>query len=642
LPLRAVWTEGAGAPLACTMRKPRRPNPAALPPVNFALAAAQKGTLQQKIRQKIVDAILAGLYPPGRPLPSSRKLSRQLGVARNTVVLAYQQLVEDGHLVARKGSGIYVNAAAEAGRPRFERIGGPAEQFPATDWAHRFKNKAPGHDAYRFPPDWQRYPYPFIEGRFDRSLFPVAEWREATRLALGVREIEQWSTDTGEIDDPLLVEQIRTKVLPRRGIDARADEILITLGTQQGLHLLTTLLVDRTTRVVVEEPGSVAMRKLLATRGASVVHQLVDQDGMVIDTWLDGCRIAYVTPSHQRPTGATMSLARRRALLDKAALRDFVIIEDDFECETNYLEGAPPALRGMAGGDRVIYVGNLSRVLLPSLRLGFLVAAPEVISEARQLRALTTRHPPLNNQRTAALFLSLGHYDAMMTRLARVFHERLIALRDALNHYRPHDVAIAPVRGGTAYWIRGPEGLDARDLARHAEARGVLIEPVGHYYATAGGPPNVFRMGISAIPQSGIRSGVNVLADVIRELAAGAIPGVDSRARLKGPALRKAFQGATLLYKTVYGEPCTIELHQDGSMDGRAGYANEERDTGRWWVEKDCWCRQWDNWAYGEVSRFYTAVERDRVQWFNMDGRLVDSAVLAIPPKRAGRPRARG
>ena len=605
----------------------------------FDLAPAGKGALQRQIRQKVIDAILAGVYPPGRRLPSSRKLSKQLGVARNTVVLAYQQLATEGYVTARECSGFYVNEEMAKGRLRFEKVGGPAQQLSATEWIQRLKIKGSLRAAYRYPPDWQKYPFPFIEGRFDRSLFPIVEWREASRLALGVREIEQWSTDSGDADDPMLLEQIRTKVLPRRGINARADEILITLGTQQALHLIAELFTDRTTRVAIEEPGNIAMRELLANRGASIIHQPVDEDGMLINGWLDACRLVYITPSHQRPTAVTLSVARRQALLEKAKAQDFVIVEDDFECETNYLDDAHPALRGMPGGDRVIYVGNLSRVLSPSLRLGFMVAAPEVVSEARRLRALTTRHPPLNNQRTAALFLSLGHYDTTMLRLGRIFRERLIALRDALNHYRPHSVGIAPVRGGTTCWVRGPEGLHVDELVRRAEARGVLIEPVERYYASASCPPNVFRMGITGIPLANIRTGVAVLADVIREITAVAAldQSVGKTQWLKHGALRKAMAGATLLYKTVYGDPCTIVLHEDGAMTGRAGYANEDCDTGRWWIEQGRWCRQWSNWAYRETVRFHVRIHQDSIQWFNEGGRLVDSAVFVPPLKKYAR-----
>lgn len=592
-------------------------------------------TLQQQIRQKVIEAILGGVHPPGSRLPSSRKLARQLGVARNTVVLAYQQLLAEHYLVARQGSGIYVNSKPLKGHLRFERVVGQGEEPAGTEWNSRFKRLAPRQIGYRPPPDWQKYPYPFIEGCFDRSLFPVSEWREAAHMSLGRREIEQWSAGTGDADDPMLIEQIRTKVLPRRGINARPNEILITLGVQQALHLVADLFVDRSTRVAIEEPGNMSMLQLVEARGASVMHQPVDEDGISVNSWLDICGLVYVTPSHQRPTAATLSVKRRRMLLEKAARHDFVIVEDDYECETNYLDDAFQALRGMPGGERVIYVGNLSRVLAPSLRLGFMVAAPEVITEARQMQALSVRHPPLNNQRTAAIFLALGHYDSTMLRLGRIFRERLVALRDALNHYRPRAISIAPVNGGTTYWVRGPEELDATELAHQAEARGILIEPVSHYYASAGSPPNAFRLGITAIPLERIRDGVAALAETIRDMTgktANHRPAT-AVAYLRGAALKRAMSGATLLYKTVYGAPCTIELHEDGRMSGRAGYANEDTDNGKWWIENDRWYRQWTSWAYGEVSGFNTRIDRDQVQWFNGEGRLVDSAVL-VPPVR--------
>jgi GntR family transcriptional regulator/MocR family aminotransferase len=568
----------------------------------------------------------------GRRLPSSRRLARQLGVARNTVVLACQQLVTEGHLIARQRSGLYVNEELVKGLALSQK----SDETPKDDldWRKRIRTLPAPADAYRCPPDWQKYPYPFVEGRFDRSLYPIAEWREATRLALGVRQVNEWSTDAADADDATLIQQICEKVLPRRGIKAGADQVLLTAGSEEALSLLAELLVGPGTRAGIEEPGSIAMRQVLRRRGATLVPQPVDEDGMRVDA-LGDCDLVYVTPSHQQPTAATLSMARRARLLELAAEKDFVIVEDDFECETNYLDDAYPALRGLGGGERVIYVASLSHALAPGLRLGFIVASPELIAEARALRATMARQPPLGAQRIAALFFSLGHYDKTMLRLGRVFRQRLIALRDALNHYLPQSIAIAPVRGGTTFWVRGPDGLDARDLSRAAEARGILIEPVGHYYETASAPANVFRMSVTGIATDKIRPGVAALADLIRE--AGKTVWLDPQKEkwLSGAQLRRALPGATFLYKTVYGEPCTIELLRQGEMRGRAGYANEDRDHGRWWIEDDLWCRQWVNWAYGEVSRYRTRIAGGRVEWFNEQGRLVDSAVFVAAPDGA-------
>lgn len=603
--------------------------------------AAAPLSLQRQIRQRLFEAIVGGDFPPGKRLPSSRELSRQLGVARNTVVLACQQLIVEGHLIARPRSGLYVNEDVVKSLALSARLAKSETEEPAgVNWRARMKSPLPEAELYRCPPDWQKYPYPFFEGRFDSSLYPIAEWREATRLALGVKQVHDWSTDAGNADDPMLVKEICEKVLPRRGIKARPDQVLLMPGVPEALSLLTELLVSRDTRVCIEEPGHIAMRQLLERRGIAPVFRKVDQNGLVVTPALRGIDLLYTTPSHQRPTGATLSMERRAGLLKQAKARDFIIIEDDFECETNYLDDAFPALRGLPGGERVIYVSGLSRALSPGLRLGFIVAAPEIIQEVRALRALTARQPPLSLQRAAAFFFSLGHYDRTMLRLGRVFRERLIALRDALNHYLPKAIAIAPVRGGTTVWVTGPEKLDARDLARAAEARGVLIEPVSHYYAGANAPRNVFRLSVTGISLARIRPGMIALSELIHELSEGKAHRFDPRKTklLSHNELRKVIPGATLLYKTVYGEPCTIELHRNGEMVGRSGYANEDQDRGRWWIENGKWCRQWQNWAYGEPSKYRTEIKGDRIHWFNEEGRRVDSAIFVRADARPAAP----
>ena len=447
----------------------------------FRIDKQSQMSMQEQIRRRVVEAIYADVFPPGTRLPSSRRLSDELGISRNTVFLAYQQLVAEGHLEARERSGLYVPEAAAS-----RRLVSPAPSDRPADTRlpaallRRLPHRAGARPLYRCPPDWQKYRYPFIEGRYDKSLFPIAEWREASRLALAAAEVDQWSLDNGEVDDPALIEEIRTKLLPRRGIAARADELLITVGEQQALFLAAQLLAQKGTRVTIEEPGLPELRELFAMRRAQVHHQPVDDDGLVIDERLIDSELVCVSASRQRPTGVTLSEERRRALLGLAEAHDFLVLEDDFECEMNYLGDAVPALRSLEGGDRVIYVASLSKVLAPGVRLGYMVAAPEIIAEARRLRDLTTRRPSPNNQRAAAFFLSLGHYDAMMRRLTQVCAERLIALRDALNHYRPLSIAVAPVEGGTSYWVKGPKGLDAQAVIRAAEARGITVSVEYH------------------------------------------------------------------------------------------------------------------------------------------------------------------
>jgi GntR family transcriptional regulator/MocR family aminotransferase len=204
------------------------------------------------------------------------------------------------------------------------------------------------------------------------------------------------------------------------------------------------------------------------------------------------------------------------------------------------------------------------------------------------------------------------------------------ALRDALNHYLQQSIAITPARGGTAYWVRGPDELDVNFLAREAARRGILIEPVEHYFAGPEHPQCCFRMGVTGVPVEKIRPAVQSLAMLIRDLMSGRQERLDNAAgeRLQGEALRAAMSGATILCRTVYGDPCTIELLADGRMLGRAGYANEDCDTGRWWVDGERWNRQWQQWAYGEPTAYFIVIEEDRIKWFDGAQRQVDSAII--------------
>ncbi len=238
-------------------------------------------------------------------------MARVLGVARNTVTIAYQQLVADGHVIARDRSGLFVAGDLAIARNGSGGIAGIAERAPADhlQWSRRLP-PSPDLPEPR-PANWQQYPYPFLDGCFDDSLFPADEWREAASLSLKRRQIASWSGIAD--DDPALVEEIRTKILPRRGIYARPDEILLTLGAQHARVLALELFCREGSRVAIEEPGLAELRALVAARGGTVAPRPVDGDGLVPGRMLADCDVVMVTPSHQLPTGATLSLERRAA-----------------------------------------------------------------------------------------------------------------------------------------------------------------------------------------------------------------------------------------------------------------------------------------------------------------------------------------
>ena len=596
----------------------------------FTIDRGESLNLQDQIRQRIVERVAVGSLAPSQRLPSTRALARHLKVSRNTVAAAYQRLVADGHLEARPRSGIYVSNARYAAIRRDElRAAGEPTPIEPPVWERQLGGSRQIGGLMVVPPDWQQFPFPFVGSQLDRSLFPVVEWREASKLTLSLPEIGDWAADNANADDARLMQEIRSKVLPRRGIHARPDEVLVTADGQQALSLTVELLVEPGASVAVEQPGNPELVALLRRRGAEIVFQPVDRDGMVVDQRIADCRVVYVSPGHQRPTGVALSSERRAALMALAEERDFLVVEDDFESEADDLGGAPPALRAGDQGRRVAYLATLLQPLAPALRLGILVASPSLVRAARALRRITTQHPPLSAQRTAAHLLALGHYDTITARVGAIFRQRLLALRDALNHYLVQLIDIPPVRGGTAYWVTGPESVDVHELMAAAETRGVLIQPASHFYAGGSAPRNVFRMSVSGIPEERIRPGVEALGQTLRALLARERKPVQPLTCLDEAELRDRVSGMTILKKTVYGDPLTIELHADGRMSGRAGFANEDRDEGRWWLEGAFWCRQWKEWSYAQVARFRIVLEDERIHWVSADGRLIDSGIVS-------------
>jgi GntR family transcriptional regulator / MocR family aminotransferase len=483
------------------------------------LRRGEYASLQTQIREALVSAILDRNLDKEEPIPSTRKMAKSLGVSRNTVVLAYQGLLDDGYLIARERSGYFVSDKAISESPA--AVARPAQKQdakPTLDWAKRFKLAAANFEFPNKPQDWQKYPYPFIYGQVDHNLFPLAEWRECNRQALGKKWLGAWTNDSWSIDDPLLVEQIRRRILPRRGIMATDDEILITLGAQNALFLLASLLVNKDTNVAMENPGYPDVRHAFELYAKEVMAVPVDEHGMTISPLLDKANVVFTTPSHQYPTTVTMPLERRMALLKKARENDFVIIEDDYEFETNYVNEPCPALKSLDDDGRVIYVGSLSKTLFPGLRLGFMVGPKELIAEARALRRMMVRHPPNNNQRAAALFLSLGHHDTLIRRLHKAYRTRWEIMGKALADHLPSS-SRSPTFGGTAYWVKGPTRLNSEKLAEAAIAQGIFLEPMRITFAGDRQPLNYFRLAFSSIDETKIEPGIKLLSETIKAMS---------------------------------------------------------------------------------------------------------------------------
>ncbi len=474
----------------------------------FFLTPGAPGSLQQQIRAMVADGILAGRFRPGDKMPSSRGLASHLGISRITVTLAYSDLVAQDWLSARGRSGYFVSDGAPRG-PEVappERQGAEAVDYGAlTGWRHS------SAVSVTKPADWRSYPFPFIYGQADASLFDHQNWRLCAIRALGKRDFEALTDDWQERDDPLLIEYIRRNILPRRGIVARETEVLITMGAQNGLWLAAQVLLGPGRRAVLENPVYPGLRAILQQTRCRVRQVEVDAEGLPPDALPHRVDVVFAAPSHHSPTNATMPLARRMALLEAASQRDFVVVEDDYEFEMSYLSPASPSLKSLDREGRVIHAGSFSKSIFPGLRLGWLVGPESFIREARALRVAVLRHPPGHVQRTAGYFLSLGHYDAQVHRMKQTFRRRRQAMDDAI---RECGLAVASAGsfGGSSFWMRAPDTIDTAALALRLRARGVLIEPGRAFFDPVAGPDNYYRLAYSSIGAGKIAEGIGILA----------------------------------------------------------------------------------------------------------------------------------
>lgn len=484
----------------------------------FHLERDEQKSLQTQIREILVSAMLAGQLPADAPVPSTRAMAKRLKVSRNTVMLAYQALASDGYLVSKERSGFYVSPdvrtnLAYANDDRASDMGGDVAPI---DWQEKLRLRPSEQVNIVRPADWNTYPYPFVYGQLDPHLFPITAWRDCVRQTLSLKWLDAWTEDHYNADDPMLIEQIQQRILTRRGVIAEQDEILVTMGSQNALYMLVHLLVNRQTQVAIEDPGYADMRNMLKLRTDHIHYVPIDDEGICVDL-LGDSQLVFVTPSHQFPTNVTMNPSRRQQLLDWANYQDSLIIEDDYENETNFREGPIPALKSLDKNGRVLYVGSLSKSLMAGVRIGFMVGPKALIDEVRALRRFVLRHPPGNNQRAVALFLSLGVHNTFVNRLNETYRKRSELMNFALAHHF-HGWYKVPEFGGTSYWLKGPENFDAEKLYQLALKKGVLIEPGGIFFSKPERNKQYFRLGFSFIQDHKIAPGIELLAQAADEL----------------------------------------------------------------------------------------------------------------------------
>jgi GntR family transcriptional regulator/MocR family aminotransferase len=472
--------------------------------------------LQQQIYSGLRKAILDGIVEPGTRVPSSRAVAADLGVSRNTSLLALEQLLAEGYLTARRGSGTYVAQEMPDRVPQIRALRPPArpKHPPLSRRGRALAATPPASRRVAVGP-----PRPFRAGVPALDLFPVRIWSELANRRL--RAVTTAQLDYSEAAGlPALREAIAEHVSAARGTRCAADQVIVVAGAQRGMDFLCSLLLDPGDQAWMEEPGFPGARSALLAAGARIVPVRVDAEGLDVQAGArraGDARLVYVSPSHQFPLGLPMSLPRRQELLNWASAAHAWVIEDDYDAEFRYGARPTPCLHGLDTDGRVIYVGSFAKTLFPSLRLGFLVVPSDLRDGLRAARRAADVHPPTLDQVVLADFMAGGHYDRHLRRMRSAYRERLEALVAAAERHCGGVVRIRDTRTGLHAVADLDASVDATRVFEVAAAHGLEVMPLAAYYFGRGLPVNGLVLGFGAVRPDAMDPAMERLAAVIQE-----------------------------------------------------------------------------------------------------------------------------
>ena len=489
-------------------------------PFSLTLKGASRLPMHRQLYDELREAVLTGRLAPGARLPSTRALAQELGVSRNTVMNAFDQLLAEGYLEGKVGSGTYV--AGKLPEDLLLARGGARKEPQAGVSGGVLSHRGSILSATPVIP-----PRPHCEPRVFRPGPPAAEpfpWKTWLRLLSArwrgpSREMLAYGEPAGY--QPLR-EAIAAYVRSARAVRCEASQVIVVSGSQLGMDLAARLLLDPGDAVWTEDPGYLGIRGVLLGAGARVIPVPVDDEGMVVREGIARCpdaRMAYVSPSHQFPMSVTMSLPRRLALLDWLSRSGAWVIEDDYDSEYRYSGRPIAALQGLDFTGRVIYVGTFSKVLFPSLRLGYLVLPPNLVDAFTAARALGDRHSPLIEQAVLADFISEGHFARHIRRMRSIYGERQQALLEAAQQELAGIAELQAVESGMHLVAWLPRGMDDRAASQAAMEYGVEA-PALSSYAIEPQPRPGLLLGFAAFSTREIREGVTRLAAALKSVKA--------------------------------------------------------------------------------------------------------------------------
>ncbi len=443
--------------------------------------------LYQQLYTHLRTAILSGKLKHGMKLPSTRALADELNVSRNTVFNTYRQLTAEGYLESVEGSGTFVArvlpdlllTTPDHQIPIGTQPCRTGSRQPLFSERARLQLAAPQMTA-SLPPSSSALPRPFASGTPALDAFPYKLW---SRLV--VQQARRMPGSAFTYQDSAgyrpLREAIAAHVTVSRQVHCTPEQIIIVPGSQGALDLAARMLIDAGDPVWIEDPGYLGARGALLSAAAQIIPVPVDDEGLVVDVGIaraPQARLVYLTPSHQFPLGATLSLARRLALLDWAKRADAYILEDDYDSEYRFVGRPLAALQGLDDADRVIYIGTFSKVLFPALRIGYLILPPSLVDAFLAVRRLIDVHPPMLEQSVLAEFITEGHFTRHLRRMRALYAERRAALLEAVREL-PLEIHSPEAGIHCIGWL--PNGLDDRSVVRQAAAHGLDLWTISDF-----------------------------------------------------------------------------------------------------------------------------------------------------------------
>lgn len=420
-----------------------------------------KQPLYMVIYENFKKDILAGTLEPGRKMPSIRELAAELKVGKNTVDTAYQQLLAEGYIASRPKSGYFVAAIESA--PSY------------AGRSHASIQTLPGGA------DRPKILYDFRSDHTDRESFDFSLWRRYINKAL--RDTGRYLNYGHYQGEPALRTEIARYLRQSRGVDCRSEQIVIGAGVQSLLHILCGLLGPSCRTIAFEDPGFKKGRQIFADRHYTLTPIPLDNDGLNIDALAQSrAQVVYVSPSHQFPLGASMPVAKRGALLKWAHEHDAVIIEDDYDSELRYYGRPLPSLQGLSSGGRVFYLGSFSKILIPSLRISYMVVPPGFLSALEDILPRYNQTSSTIEQIALALYIKDGCLEKHIRRLRKLYTKKNQLMAENIASSMGSRVNVRGKESGVSLLLEIKTGLTSAELVGLAEEAGIKVTPVANYY----------------------------------------------------------------------------------------------------------------------------------------------------------------